>query len=105
MGHSPHHQKLLRIRKCAILTVLMNVRKTPGEKSQPAGIALPRDLIEAGRTYAKQHGHGGLSGLTRHLLTTYLAKAAEAAQEVSQEAKAKGQKKVASGTKKVCSRR
>ena len=79
----------------------MNTRKTDGEKSQPAGIALPRDLIHDGRAYAKQHGYGGLSGLTRHLLTTYLADAAEAAQDASQEAKAKGKKKVASARRKI----
>jgi len=72
----------------------MNTRKTDGEKSQPAGIALPRDLIHDGRAYAKQHGYGGLSGLTRHLLTTYLAQAAEAAQDA-------GQKKVASARRKI----
>ena len=72
----------------------MNTRKTDGEKSQPAGIALPRDLIEVGREYAKRHGYGGLSGLTRHLLTTYLAQAAEAAQDA-------GKKKVASARRKI----
>ena len=83
----------------------MNTRKTDGEKSQPAGIALPRDLIEVGREYAKRHGYGGLSGLTRHLLTTYLAQAAEAAQDAGQSAKHKGKKKVASATRKLRQRR
>jgi hypothetical protein len=83
----------------------MNTRKTDGEKSQPAGIALPRDLIEGGRAYAKRHGYGGLSGLTRHLLTTYLAQAAEAAQSASQEAKAKGKKKVSNAARKLRKRR
>ena len=83
----------------------MNTRKTDGEKSQPAGIALPRDLIKDGRAYAKQHGYGGLSGLTRHLLTTYLAQAAEAAQDASQQAKAKGQKKVTNAAGKLRKRR
>jgi len=79
----------------------MNTRKTDGEKSQPAGIALPRDLIEAGREYAKQHGYGGLSGLTRHLLTTYFAKVAQAAEDASQQAKAKGKKKVSNTARKL----
>jgi hypothetical protein len=79
----------------------MNTRKTDGEKSRPAGIALPRDLIETGREYAKQHGYGGLSGLTRHLLTTYFAKAAQAAEDASQQAKAKGKKKVSNTARKL----
>ncbi len=79
----------------------MNTRKTDGEKSHPAGIALPRDLIEVGREYAKKHGYGGLSGLTRHLLTTYLAKTAQAAEDASQAAKKKGKKKVASARRKI----
>jgi len=83
----------------------MNAKKPDGEKAVPTGISLPGDLIQQAKAYAKAGGYGGLSGLTRHLLTTYLAKAAEAAQEVSQEAKAKGQKKVASGKKKIRSRR
>ena len=82
----------------------MNTRKTDGEKSQPAGIALPRDLIAIGREYAKRHGYGGLSGLTRHLLTEYLAGAAQAAQEASDRAKRKAKDKVTSGLKKVRSR-
>ena len=83
----------------------MNTRKTDGEKSQPAGIALPRDLIHDGRAYAKQHGYGGLSGLTRHLLTTYLAQAAEAAENASQDAKAKGKNKVSNAARKLRKRR
>jgi hypothetical protein len=83
----------------------MNTRKTDGEKSQPAGIALPRDLIHDGRAYAKQHGYGGLSGLTRHLLTTYLAEAAQAAQDASQQAKKKGKQKVNSAARKLRKRR
>lgn len=79
----------------------MNTRKTDGEKSHPAGIALPRDLIAEGRDYAKLHGYGGLSGLARHLITTHLAKAAETAKEASQAAKKKGQKKVASASRKL----
>lgn len=82
----------------------MNTRKTDGEKSQPAGIALPRDLIAVGREYAKRHGYGGLSGLTRHLLTEYLADAANSAQQASQQAKRKAKEKVASGKKKFRSR-
>jgi hypothetical protein len=83
----------------------MNTRKTDGEKSHPAGIALPRDLIADGKAYAKRHGYGGLSGLTRHLLTTYLADAAQAAQDASQQAKAKGQKKVSNAARKLRKRR
>jgi len=83
----------------------MNTRKTDGEKSHPAGIALPRDLIAEGKAYAKRHGYGGLSGLTRHLLTTYLADAAQAAQDASQQAKAKGQKKVSNAARKLRKRR
>ena len=79
----------------------MNTRKTDGEKSHPAGIALPRDLIEVGREYAKRHGYGGLSGLTRHLLTTYLAKAAQAAEDASQATKTKGKRKVSSARRKL----
>jgi hypothetical protein len=83
----------------------MNTRKTEGEKSHPAGIALPRDLIADGKAYAKRHGYGGLSGLTRHLLTTYLAEAAQAAQQASQDAKAKGKKKVGNAARKLGKRR
>ena len=83
----------------------MNTRKPDGEKSHPAGIALPRDLIEGGKAYAKLHGYGGLSGLTRHLLTTYLAKAAEAAEAASHDAKKKGKKEVKRGFKKASRRR
>jgi hypothetical protein len=83
----------------------MNTRKTDGEKSQPAGIALPRDLIADGKAYAKRHGYGGLSGLTRHLLTTYLAEAAEAAQDASQQAKSKGKQQVSSAARKLRKRR
>ena len=83
----------------------MNKRKTEGEKSHPAGIALPRNLIADGKAYAKLHGYGGLSGLTRHLLTTYLAKATQAAQQGSQDAKAKGKKKVGNAARKLSKRR
>jgi hypothetical protein len=83
----------------------MNTRKTDGEKSQPAGIALPRDLIHDGRAYAKQHGYGGLSGLTRHLLTTYLAEAAHAAEQASHQAKKKGDAKVKNAARKLRKRR
>lgn len=79
----------------------MNKRKTDGEKAVPAGISLPRDLIEGGRAYAKAGGYGGLSGLTRHLLTTYLAEAAQAAEEASENAKTKGKKEVKRGLEKV----
>jgi hypothetical protein len=83
----------------------MNTRKTDGEKSQPAGIALPRDLIAGGKAYAKRHGYGGLSGLTRHLLTTYLAEAAQTAQDASQQAKTKGKQQVSSAARKLRKRR
>jgi hypothetical protein len=83
----------------------MTTRKTEGEKSHPAGISLPRDLIADGKAHAKLHGYGGLSGLTRHLLTTYLAEAAEGAQHASQEAKAKGKKKVGNAARKLRERR
>jgi hypothetical protein len=83
----------------------MNTRKTDGEKSQPAGIALPRDLIADGKAYAKRHGYGGLSGLTRHLLTTYLAEAAQTAEDASQQAEAKGKNKVGNAARKLRKRR
>lgn len=79
----------------------MNTRKTEGEKAVPAGISLPRDLIDQGRAYAKSGGYGGLSGLARHLLTTYLGEAAQAAENASQRVKTKAKAKVKSGTKKV----
>lgn len=72
----------------------MNTRKPDGEKAVPAGISLPRDLIEDGRAHAKAGGYGGLSGLTRHLLTTYLAQAGEMAEQASRKAEAKGKKEV-----------
>jgi hypothetical protein len=72
----------------------MNTRKTDGEKAVPTGISLPRDLIEEAKQHAKAGGYGGLSGLTRHLLTTYLAQAGEAAEGASRKAEAKGKKEV-----------
>ena len=72
----------------------MNTRKPDGEKAVPAGISLPRDLIEGGRAHARAGGYGGLSGLTRHLLTTYLAEAGQAVEKVSRKAEAKGKKEV-----------
>jgi hypothetical protein len=72
----------------------MNNRKTDGEKAVPTGISLPRDLIEEAKQHAKAGGYGGLSGLTRHLLTTYLAQAGEAAESASRKAEAKGKQEV-----------
>jgi hypothetical protein len=79
----------------------MNTRKPDGEKAVPTGISLPRDLIEDAKAHAKTGGYGGLSGLTRHLLTIYLAEAAQAAEEASQKAKAKSKKEVKRGFKKA----
>lgn len=73
---------------------IVNTRKPDGEKSVPAGISLPRELIEDGRAHAKAGGYGGLSGLTRHLLTTYLAQAAKSVEQASRQAEAKGKKEV-----------
>jgi hypothetical protein len=72
----------------------MNYRKPDGEKAVPTGISLPRDLIEDAKAHAKAGGYGGLSGLTRHLLTTYLAQAGEAVEQASRKAEAKGKKEV-----------
>jgi hypothetical protein len=79
----------------------MNTRKTHEEKSHPAGIALPRELIERGRTYAKKHGHGGLSGLTRHLLTEFLANTAESMQNSSRIAEDAGHYKIQKALKQI----
>jgi hypothetical protein len=72
----------------------MSNRKTEGEKAVPTGISLPRDLIEEAKQHARAGGYGGLSGLTRHLLTTYLAEAGQAVEKVSRKAEAKGKKEV-----------
>ena len=72
----------------------MNNRKPVGEKAVPTGISLPRDLIEEAKQYARKGGYGGLSGLTRHLLTTYLAEAGQAVEKASRKAEAKGKKEV-----------
>lgn len=79
----------------------MTPRKPPGEISTPTGISLPLDLIAKAKEYAKNRGYGGLSGLARHLITTHLAKAAEAAEEASQTAKKKGKKKVSRAVGKL----
>lgn len=79
----------------------MNATKPDGEKAVPTGISLPRDLITEAKAYAKAGGFGGLSGLTRHLLTIYLAEAAQAAQSASENAKTKGKKEVKRGLEKV----
>ena len=52
-------------------------KKPDGEKAIPTGISLPRDLIDTAKAHARAGGYGGLSGLTRHLLTTYLGEAAK----------------------------
>jgi len=83
----------------------MNTRKPEGEKAHPAGISLPRDLIADGKAHAKTHGYGGLSGLTRHLLTTYLAETAQAAEDASHAAKKKGKAKIKNAAGKLASRR
>jgi hypothetical protein len=83
----------------------MNRRKTDDEKSTPAGISLPKELIESGRVFAKAGGYGGLSGLTRHLLTTFLDEAAQSAESASESAKAKAHEKVKSGLRKIQSRK
>ncbi len=84
--------------KCGIFPSLlrnnMSNRKTEGEKAVPTGISLPRDLIEEAKQHARAGGYGGLSGLTRHLLTTYLAEAGQAVEKVSRKAEAKGKKEV-----------
>ena len=72
----------------------MNTLKPDGEKAVPTGISLPRDLIERAKQHARAGGYGGLSGLTRHLLTTYLAEAGQAVEKVSRKAEAKGKKEV-----------
>lgn len=82
----------------------MNNRKKHGDKAVPTGISLPRDLIEKAKAYAKEGGYGGLSGLTRHLLTTSLAQVAEVADSASKSAKAKGKKEVKRGLKKAARR-
>lgn len=72
----------------------MNTRKTEGEKSVPTGVSLPQDLIIAAKAYAKAGGYGGLSGLTRHLITVCLAEAGQATQGASDMAKRKGKQEV-----------
>ena len=101
-------QKLSIFAKCDTLSLLitnaMNYRKPDGEKAVPTGISLPRDLIEDAKAHAKAGGYGGLSGLTRHLLTRYLAQAAKSAEGASKKAKTKGQKEVKRGFKKATGR-
>jgi hypothetical protein len=72
----------------------MSAKKPDGEKAIPTGISLPGDLIIRAKAYAAARGYGGLSGLARHLITTHLAQAAEAAQDA-------GKKKVASARRKI----
>lgn len=83
----------------------MTTKKTEGEKAVPTGISLPRDLIEEAKSHAKAKGYGGLSGLARHLLTTYLAEVAKEAEAAGQREKAKGKGKMNSGFSKVRKRR
>ena len=80
-------------------------KKPDGEKAIPTGISLPRDLIDTAKAYARAGGYGGLSGLTRHLLTTYLGGAAKSAEDASQKAQAKGKKEVKRGFKEATRRR
>jgi hypothetical protein len=80
-------------------------KKPDGEKAVPTGISLPRDLIDTAKAHARAGGYGGLSGLTRHLLTTYLGEAAKSAEDASQKAEAKGKKEVKRGFKKATRRR
>lgn len=95
MGFFATCQKLSIFAKCAIFIALtMNTRKTDGEKAVPTGISLPRDLIQDAKAYAAQGGYGGLSGLTRHLLTTYLASAGKTVEKAGRNAQAKGHKEV-----------
>jgi hypothetical protein len=72
----------------------MKTPKTEGEKSVATGVSLPQDLIVAAKAYAKAGGYGGLSGLTRHLLTVCLAEAGQAAQSASNKAERKGKQEV-----------
>jgi hypothetical protein len=83
---------------------LMN-KKPDGEKAVPTGISLPRDLIDTAKAHARAGGYGGLSGLTRHLLTTYLGEAAKSAEDASQKAQAKGKKEVKRGFEAATRRR
>jgi hypothetical protein len=79
----------------------MKTPKTEGEKSVPTGVSLPQDLILSAKAYAKAGGYGGLSGLTRHLLTVCLAEAGQAAQDASDKAKHKGKQKVKRAKEKM----
>ena len=67
----------------------------------PTGISLPRDLIQEAKAHARAGGYGGLSGLTRHLLTTYLAEAGQSAQDASDKAERKRKQQVKKGVKKM----
>jgi hypothetical protein len=79
----------------------MSAKKPDGEKAIPTGISLPGDLITRAKAYAAAGGYGGLSGLARHLITTHLAKAAQAAEEASQATKTKGKRKVSNARRKL----
>jgi hypothetical protein len=79
----------------------MSAKKPDGEKAIPTGISLPGDLITRAKAYAAAGGYGGLSGLARHLITTHLAKAAQAAEDASQATKTKGKKKVSNARRKL----
>jgi uncharacterized protein YycO len=79
----------------------MSAKKPDGEKAIPTGISLPGDLITRAKAYAAAGGYGGLSGLARHLITTHLAKVAEATENASQAAKQKGKKKVSNASRKL----
>lgn len=75
--------------------------KPEGQKAVPTGISLPRDLIQEAKAHARAGGYGGLSGLTRHLLTTYLAEAGQSAQDASDKAERKRKQQVKKGVKKM----
>jgi hypothetical protein len=79
----------------------MKIPKTAGEKSVATGVSLPQDLITAAKAYAKAGGYGGLSGLTRHLITVCLAEAGQSAQDASDEAERKGKQEVKRGKEKM----
>jgi hypothetical protein len=79
----------------------MSAKKSAGERAVPTGISLPGNLVVRAKAYAAASGYGGLSGLTRHLLTTYLATAADSVQQASNKAKRNGNKEVKRGIKKM----
>jgi hypothetical protein len=79
----------------------MKTPKAAGEKSVATGVSLPQDLITAAKAYAKAGGYGGLSGLTRHLITVCLAEAGQSAQSASNKAERKGKQQVKRAEEKM----